>query len=343
MVRRSKSRSADRLWAQRLLLPLAAGLLLGCGAAASLEQTALDPLAGAFHPAPAPTGPGARQGVSWNRAALEEISRLSPRGGVRFVLIGDTVTRRNRKFAEMMKQILALRPSPHFIVHLGDFAYHKDRHYDSYLAILRTCGIPYLQVKGNHDVTRSDRFAEVFGPSDFHFDVGEMRFIVLDNVPDRGRDSYGFSAAQLAWLESLLGEKETCVFAHAPPTLPLNRYTVNPYLNAIPTLENQARFLRLIEQHRVKLAAFGHHHLFTAMKPGEVRYVITGGGGQPNLLSWLGLWRTWITSRDHFLVVDHDPLGTRGTIVFRDTGLGPAGGFDDRSHRYAGEFQQKVK
>jgi hypothetical protein len=197
-------------------------------------------------------------------------------------------------------------------------------------------------VKGNHDVTRSDQFSEVFGPSDFYFDIANKRFVVLDNVPDRNKEHYGFSAEQLTWLGKLLGQKETCVFAHAPPTRPLNDYTINPYLNSIAPLENQARFLALLERHHVKLAAFGHHHLFAAMRPQTVQHVITGGGGQPNLLSWIGFWKTQITSKDHFVVVNLGPLGMKGTIVFRDRDRGTYLAFEDRSTRFAGEFSRSV-
>lgn len=99
-------------------------------------------------------------------------------------------------------------------------------HYESFAS---DTGIPMYQVVGNHDIVRPSRsdhaslstFREHFGPRNYSFDRGEVRYIVLDNVFWSGRSYFGYvDEDQLRWLQNDLGDLDpgstVILFMHIP-------------------------------------------------------------------------------------------------------------------------------
>lgn len=141
---------------------------------------------------------------------------------------------------------------------------------------------PYLTAIGNHDrhkphgITHDRVYRAVMGATDYVFDRGGWRFVVVDSSAGR------VTKPQLDWLESQLDpDVPTVVFTHMPPA-PLGHWTDWGALKGAGGFkEGSARFVALMEKYKVKRVYMGHIHALDAHERNGVRYVLTGGGGSP--------------------------------------------------------------
>ena len=256
--------------------------------------------------------PGELRGlVASNSQAVRKILAQKRDRGLRFVIIGDTVSNDNAVFKGFLGEIAALEPRPSFIVHLGDRAASPIiESYGAYLKDVRNAPCPVLHVNGNHDVREEgERISQAFfGDRDFSFDRGDMRFIFMDDNPERGRrGGHGrFSPAQLAWLEDRLKAPRPArkfFFAHFPPQAPFKDIDPGPASLFTPPLDNEKEFLDLLARYHVALAAFGHRHVYASRVYDGVLMVITGGGGQNNFFDpQVDVPR--FTKKNHYSLVD---------------------------------------
>ncbi|TXK48075.1 metallophosphoesterase [Pontibacter qinzhouensis] len=94
----------------------------------------------------------------------------------------------------------------------GDLVWDKFELFDDYKEAVSTTSIPFFQVIGNHDMDLDARtddlsartFKELFGPTYYSFNRGEVHYVVLDDVFFIGvsKKYIGYiTEQQLAWLE----------------------------------------------------------------------------------------------------------------------------------------------
>ncbi len=249
--------------------------------------------------------------VATNEEAVRAILSRERGGDLRFVVIGDTVSDHNRTFKEFLGEIAGLDPRPSFIIHLGDRVVRPVvRSYGAYLKVIQDPPCPILHVDGNHDIREEgERISRAFfGDRDFSFDLGDMRFIFMDDNPEHGRrgGEPGFSREQLDWLEARLeapGPARKFFFAHVPPRAPFKRMSRGLASFFVPRLENEEEFLGLLARHHVVMAGFGHRHVHASSVHDGVLMVITGGGGQRNFLE-PAVNEPRFTKKSHYTLVD---------------------------------------
>jgi hypothetical protein len=254
---------------------------------------------------------GLRGLVPANADAVRAIPAPEDGEGLRFVIIGDTISDHNETFRTLLGEIADLDPRPSFIVHLGDRVVSPViDYYGTYLKVVGDPPCPILHVDGNHDVRgEGERISRaLFGDKDFFFDRGDMRFVFMSDVTRKGRRDGrpGFSREQLDWLEDKLkspSPSRKFFFAHVPPKAPFRPITPGLASRFTPELENEKEFLDLLVRHKVVLAAFGHRHIHASQVYNGVLMVITGGGGQRNFLEpSVNVPR--FTKKNHYTLVD---------------------------------------
>ena len=176
------------------------------------------------------------------------------------------------------------RAGADFIVQLGDMVSRGiPRNFAGFLARLRAAALrtPYLTVIGNHDrhsphgVTNDRVYRTLFGGTDYAFDRGGWRFVVVDTSAGR------LSSGQLAWLKGTLdGRLPAVVFTHMPPA-PLGEFTDFGRKGSGGFKEGAEEFMKLMSERRVSRVYLGHVHALGVVDRGGVRYILTGGGGSP--------------------------------------------------------------
>jgi predicted phosphodiesterase len=168
---------------------------------------------------------------------------------------------------------------------------------------------PYLTVIGNHDrrsphgISNSRLYRSVFGPTDYFFDHGGVRFVTLDSSAGR------VSAQQLDWLDKTLSTKlRTVVFTHMAPAViqPWGKNGGDRPWGGFK--DGSDEFTDIVSRHGVQRVYVGHIHGLRVKEYEGVRYVITGGGGSP--LYPGGVHNNF----HHYLSVEVTPDGIRETV-----------------------------
>ena len=166
---------------------------------------------------------------------------------------------------------------------------------------------------GNHDRRfphgRSDSrlYRALFGRTNYAFDRGPCRFVVVDSSARR------VTPGQLRWLDRVLDTRgPKFVFTHIPPETVCNwsRYSA---AGAVASFRHGAReFTGILSRRRADRVYLGHIHAFGVQDFEGVRYVLTGGGGSPLFPSGVG------DRFHHYLVVSAGPAGITETLHCRD-------------------------
>jgi hypothetical protein len=159
-----------------------------------------------------------------------------------------------------------------FGIGCGDLVYDNFPLYKEYTEAIRTTGVPFFQVVGNHDLNldaRSDQlsiqtFKGHFGPNYYSFDRGEIHYIVLDTVFFLGNRRYigHLPEEQLLWLEQDLQFVEpgrTVVIAtHIPlVTGAVTRYPDEDHISG--TVSNRDHVYHLLSRYNTHILS-GHTH-----------------------------------------------------------------------------------
>jgi hypothetical protein len=134
------------------------------------------------------------------------------------ILFGDTQPYNEQEVEYLEKGIIAEArnvPDIRFGITLGDLVGDRLDLHPLYKQAIRSMGIPWYNVMGNHDMNydaKEDRFSDEtfeanFGPNNYAFNYGEAHFIVLDDVlyphPVTGRGYWGgFREDQLAFVKN---------------------------------------------------------------------------------------------------------------------------------------------
>ncbi|WP_299986438.1 calcineurin-like phosphoesterase family protein [uncultured Pontibacter sp.] len=119
-----------------------------------------------------------------------------------------------RESAPDLKALVASYPQDTLFhgIGCGDLVWDKFELFDDYQEALAIAGIPFFQVIGNHDMNleartdegSAEKFKELFGPTYYSFNRGEVHYVVLDDVFFIGtaKKYIGYlTERQLAWLE----------------------------------------------------------------------------------------------------------------------------------------------
>jgi hypothetical protein len=153
----------------------------------------------------------------------------------------------------------------------GDISWDAPPIIPEYIKAVKTVGIPFFQVLGNHDMNinvRSDErtdssFRESFGPAWYSFNRGEAHYVVLDNVfyYSDGYNYLGYiNERQLKWLEQDLA-------AVKPGSLVFVSMHISAYT------EEKRRYKR--DNDKPGSITFNRRFLFDLLKPFKA-HLLTG-------------------------------------------------------------------
>jgi hypothetical protein len=270
-----------------------------------------------------PPRPGSRAELSRLAAPWrtdEHLRRLeaeprAPEETFRFALIGDAEPGRFWVWRKLFnapgvfaRQLRAAERQPvDFILQLGDMVSRGILR--NFLAFFRELAAiaprtPYLTVIGNHDrrsphgITDSKLYRSLFGRTDYWFERGAWRFVVLDSSAQR------VTPEQLRWLDGALDTgKRTIVFTHVPPAS-ISAWTDFGRLKGVGGFKTGAdAFTEIVARRGVERVYVGHVHALDAREHRGATYVLTGGGGSPLYPTKAG------DARHHYLVVELGPEG----------------------------------
>lgn len=268
----------------------------------------------------------ARLAAPWKTRLQIERLAASPRGpsdSFEFAVLGDVEPGRFWIFRALFnrrgvfpRQLAAIQSqSVDFSVQLGDMVSRGlPRQYLGFFRQLNDMRLrkPYLTVIGNHDRARphgrsdSRIYRSLFGRSNYSFDYGGVRFVVLDSSLKR------LTRAQIRWLGLVLETRlRKVIFTHMPPAQ--LRLWGGAAAHRMGGFEaGAASFTDLLRDKGVERVYMGHVHGFGVQDYKGVRYVLTGGGGSP-LFPCGGLERF-----HHYLTVSVGPQGLRERVHVLD-------------------------
>jgi acid phosphatase type 7 len=222
------------------------------------------------------------------RRAVQELHTAPPPGEpARFVVYGD-VRSGHDTHADILGAIMA--EAPDYIVSTGDLVLRgsDEADWQKFFTIASPllARFPVYPAIGNHDMGKAGyaerRFEDIFelwpapkarpvGAAWYSFDVGAVHWVMLDsNMYDDAR--------QLDWLElDLQRARESgarAIFAavhHGP-------WSRGPHGGSTIAVE---KYVPLLEKYGTTMVFSGHDHLYQRGQVGDLRYVVTGGGGAP--------------------------------------------------------------
>ena len=187
------------------------------------------------------------------------------------------------KLKASFREINRLQPTPAFTLVQGDLWLHgagwRQMH-EKYLECVTLSEIPVRHGRGNHEYR--EPFEQVFGPTYYSFDWGQVHFIVLDgNQPiPSGSSFYGLvEGSELAWLKADLAAqpkgKTIIVGVHIPivSTYPARRTDLEREKAPFWQTPNDELLTQLFTRHVVKLVLQGHMHENERITVGGVEYV----------------------------------------------------------------------
>jgi hypothetical protein len=144
-----------------------------------------------------------------------------------------------------------------------------------------TMKTPMLTAVGNHDIAAGGyaNYKKIFGQRYYSFTVGRCLFLVLDDAAGKKIDD-----KQMEWFKNELKTKAKefptqFVFMHVP-TFRGRRDLKLPMQKFVQDRANAQEFKQICMDYRINIVFSGHCHTFDYdIWPGDVHYVVTGGGG----------------------------------------------------------------
>jgi hypothetical protein len=243
----------------------------------------------------------------------------APRPGepIRFAVFGD-----NRTDGDAHRRLVAAlaAEAPDLVVNTGDMVGESDSgewqiFFDiEYPLLINTPLVPAI---GNHEADYGDggQFASLFPMSGSRFggrvyslDYGDLHFAVLDSNGELGD--------QARWLDGDLtaaearGARHEFVVMHWGPWCGVSKMSHGNNDDAISAVVPVAR------RHKVAALFSGHNHVYERGADGELRYVVSGGGGAP--LDKTGRVRQTLLTRAVNSYVMVDVAGGRVHLTAKD-------------------------
>jgi hypothetical protein len=237
-----------------------------------------------------------------NAEIIEDLQRKPAKSWLRFVVIGDTVSRRNDAYRDLLASVSRLDPPPAFIVNLGDITRGLAEHFSFYFDTIKGYPLPIIHLMGNHEAQYPAEmiFRTVFGARDFFFDYGDVRFIFM------GSEKLGFTRHRLDWLEDRLRDPVPSTKVFISHEFMFEAYTEVLHgisLLFVAKIKNTGTVLELLDKYDVPLAIAGHLHRYYEKTYRGTVMIMTGGGGQSAFLEPRAK-EPLSTKAKHFTVID---------------------------------------
>lgn len=177
-------------------------------------------------------------------------------------------------------------------------------------------GIPYYQTIGNHDrywdpdngyVEGDELFKRYFGESYYTFEEKGVRFFVLNSVQRGGETHFMVGDKQIEWIEDQLKgvphEMPIIVSMHVPVYSLYYPLVRDKYI-FWDVIGNYKEFIKVFEDHNLKLVLQGHMHIHEEIMLQNISFV-TGGAVSANW--WNGPFHK---TDEGFLIVEIDQEDT---------------------------------
>jgi predicted phosphodiesterase len=200
-----------------------------------------------------------------NQKAVARLQAEPPAGPLRFAVVGDT--QRSFDASEEAIESINQRDDVQFVFQVGDFTnVGLLLEFQIMNGLFSRLRVPYLVVVGNHDhFSNGDAiYRAMFGPKNFTFTLGRVRFVVFDS--NSVSHDFDGTVPDLDWVAEALAPSAdhdvAVTLAHiAPGNGPLfdDRLT--------------APLLALLTSAGVPLSLHGHAHRFIDEVREGVRYV----------------------------------------------------------------------
>jgi hypothetical protein len=218
--------------------------------------------------------PGSKPTGALPRSIDFPLYRQSEPDVFQVILFGDPQPRDLEEVDYIARDVVAElvgETSASFGISLGDLAFD---HLETLIPLnqaVAMIGIPWYNVIGNHDLnldatTRehvNETFEDIYGPTYYSFDYGQVHFVVLDNIdwenrpPEPAHYLANFGDRQLTWLEkdlSLIPDSQMVVLLMHVPIVDSN---------------DSQRLFRLIEARPLCISISAHQHIQRHMFLGE--------------------------------------------------------------------------
>ena len=196
----------------------------------------------------------------------------------------------NPIFQQMLRQIESVNPP--FFINAGDLVQGSsvtetmNQMYQAVISELEENAVTMYPVPGNHDRYEAlQPYQEYFGPIDYRFDFGNIRFIGLSTVGTESRG--GITSAQLEWLDEAMStaNKRVIPYFHHPLLKPT--WATNP-LCCFQDMNDRDQLASTLSNNNVALTIVGHSqgYDYTQLEASDISTVsnpfyqlITGGAG----------------------------------------------------------------
>ena len=207
-----------------------------------------------------------------NTSFLE--SQLEKDGFI-FAVVGDTHS--SGTFEQIIKEWSYEKLD--FAVMLGDCVRHGTDEEHAYFRA--ECAnefilpFPIFYIVGNHDISPKkfpvSRFEEVYGPTIFSFRYQQCLFIGLQVLDDPATNEESLAFLEKLDKTELQKYRYRFVFMH----IPLSIYGDN----RMRTFIGQEKFAKLFEELGINYVFAGDYHGYMRVEKGNIKYLVTGGGG----------------------------------------------------------------
>jgi 3',5'-cyclic AMP phosphodiesterase CpdA len=190
--------------------------------------------------------------------------------GFDFVVLGDSRDGED-VYTRLLTRAQAFKPL--FILNTGDLVREGQAfEYENYRKQIAPGDIPILHLPGNHDVRNgSETYRKFVGDPNWVFDLGNYRFIGLDNASGK------FTEEAVAFARKNLTSQKICLVAfHRPPAT--GRWTVHAMIDDQKGGRG-GEVMALIKAAKVPMVFLGHIHLYDEMDIEGTKYIISAGGG----------------------------------------------------------------
>lgn len=192
---------------------------------------------------------------------------------------------------------------------LGDIMFDDLSLYTRYNRMMKTLGMPVLNLFGNHDINfdtdgnkhAQETFKKQYGPTYFSFEYGEVHFIALNNIDYLGQDAEyppyrGYiDSTQLDWVENTVkhidDDKLIVLLSHIP------MYSDNGK-SKTQNIMNRNELLELFSDRDKLLYLSGHRHrIFHDFLDDEIENITPNTIHHIALTAASGAW--WGGPKDH--------------------------------------------